>query len=420
MPRRTVSSRASFARAGTRGPKRAWSRPRASTSPRWTSWARHRPSGSCSSGNALILGRGVWGAVAIAMLLHAPPADAATGQKARAPQPRAILAARAARDSARAAWLRERWSGTFARLRAARTRLDEASRRYRAVLLEAEIPAALPRRERDTWAAVSMDLAEEGAWPRAFRLLSGPLASPPHLLSVQALAAGKTQSPAEGLEVLGWPPDRARRSSAKADEAALFVAATLSDSAGLARASRSARWLLLGEGRPSTARAWARTSLVRSLVSGGEPLLAKEILARAPSRTNQETLLLADLTAAAGDTVAAARMLVTAAARTDFATADRYAAARRAASWMLGPAADSLSEREWMGLLRSLADVGESSLALRLMDSRRRPPPDPTAASDREDLRASLLYRAKRYEAAAAAYRVLLARPRRTPAARAD
>ncbi|HMI30914.1 MAG TPA: lytic transglycosylase domain-containing protein, partial [Candidatus Limnocylindrales bacterium] len=121
-----------------------------------------------------------------------------------------------------------------------------------------------------------------------------------------------------------------------------------------------------------------------------------------------------------GDTTAAARLLAGTAARADIATADRYAAAKRAAGWLLGPAADSLSEREWMGLLRSLADIGEASLALRLMDARRQPPPDFAAASERDGLRPSLLYRARRYEAAATAYRNLLSRPVRSPASRAD
>ena len=68
---------------------------------------------------------------------------------------------------------------------------------------------------------------------------------------------------------------------------------------------------------------------------------------------------------------------------------------------------------------RALADVGEVTLSLRLLEARRKPAPDPAAAVEREDLRASLLYRARRYEAAASAYRGLVARPRR-PALRAD
>ncbi len=265
-----------------------------------------------------------------------------------------------------------------------------------------------------------MDLAERGAWAKALALLRGPLDSPMALLPVEALAAGSAESPAAGFRVLAWNPDRAPEGAKGLDEAELFVAANLSDSAGIPRSARSARWLLLEDGRPLIARSWARLSLVRSLAASGEPLLAREILARASSRTSQETLLLADLTAAARDTTSAARLLVATAARSDLAMADRYAAAKRAGGWLLGPNADSLGEREWMGLLRSLADVGEPSLSLRLLDARRKVAPDPVAAADREDLRASLLYKAHRYEAAAGAYRNLLARGKRPGAARAD
>jgi soluble lytic murein transglycosylase-like protein len=369
----------------------------------------------------LILGRGgVWAAAAIAVLSHAAPATSAPAG-AKAPASHEILTSRAARDAARAAWLHERWSGTLATLRGAQTRLDQASTRYGTALHDARLPSALSPREREAWTAVAMDLAEAGAWPKVSDLLRGPLGSPPALLPIQALAAGRTQSPASGLSVLAWPPDRPRTAAARRlDEAGLFVAATLSDSARIARAARAARWRLAEDGRPATARSWARASLVRSLQRGGEPLLARAILARAASRTNQETLLLAEITASVGDTLAAARFLAAVAARTDIATADRYAAAKRAAGWLLGPAADSLSEREWMGLLRSLADIGEASLALRLMEARRLPPPDFAAASERDGLRPSLLYRARRYEAAATAYRNLLSRPVRSPASRAD
>src|SRR5262249_31612474 len=163
-------------------------------------------------------------------------------------------------------------------------------------------------------------------------------------LPVEALAAGNAESPDAGLRVLGWPRSRSM------DEAGLFVAATLSDSARASMSSRSARWLLLEGRRSATARAWARTSLARSLASGGEPLLARELLARDPSRSTAETLLLADLTVAAGDTLAGARLLAASAGRGDLATADRYAAAKKAAGWVLGPAAEALTEKEWMGL----------------------------------------------------------------------
>jgi len=364
---------------------------------------------------------------AMAASLHAPsahPAAAAAAASAlRATRPAGsheILAARAARDSARAVWLRQRWSGSLQALRIAQAGLDRASERYTLALGQVLLPARVPQRDRAAWTEVAMDLAGRGAWSKALGLLRGPLDSPPSLLPVEALAAGNVESPGAGLSVLGWRPDRAPKGVRATDEAGLYVAAALSDSAGVARSARCARWLLLEDRRAATARAWARLSLARSFSGAGEPLLAREILARASSRTNAETLLLADLTAAAGDTAAAARLLAAIAVRADVATADRYAAAKKAAGWLQGPAADSLGEREWMGLLRSLGDIGEAPLSLRLMDARRRGAPEAAAAAEREDLRASLLYKARRYEAAGTAYRTLLARARRPAASRAD
>jgi len=339
----------------------------------------------------------------------------------RAPRPgHAILEAKAARDSARAAWTRERWSGTLAGLRKAQERLDAASDRYRLALRDAPLPATVPAREREAWGEVALELAESGVWGRSLELLRGPLRSPPAFRPIEALAAGTTRTPKAGLDVLPWPPDRVSRARS-ADEATLYVAAQLSDAAALPPSARTARWLLLDEGRPATARAWARITLARSLARAGETLLAREILARARSRTSQENLLFADLTASLGDTVAAAHQLSGIAARTDLPTADRYAAAMRAAGWAQGAVTpDSMSEREWMGLLRSLNDVGEPSLALRLLDARRKPAPDAAATAEREDLRALLLYRARRYENAAAEYRRLLTRAKRPAPSRAD
>ena len=361
--------------------------------------------------------------MAIAVLLCAPPflSSPALAAKRPARPGHEILAAKSARDSARAAWTRERWSGTLSGLRAAQARLDAASDRFRIALRDAPLPATIPSREREAWSEVALELAESGAWQKSLGLLRGPLGSPPLLRPIEALAAGTTRTPKAGLDMLPWPPDRALRSGRGADEATLFVAAQLSDSAALARSARTARWFLLDESRPATARAWARISLARSLARGGEPLLARELLARARSRTSQENLLLADLTASTGDTVAAAHQLSGIAARTDLPTSDRYAAAMRAAGWAQGTVTpDSMSEREWMGLLRSLNDVGEPSLALRLLDARRKAAPDAAASAEREDLRAMLLYRARRYENAAAEYRRLLTRAKRPQPSRAD
>lgn len=335
-----------------------------------------------------------------------------------------MLTARAAREAARSAWLTARWSGTLAALREAQARWDQASEKYRSVLRTDPLPAVVAPKQRDAWTSVAMDLVENGEWARGLSLLRGPLASERSLVSIRALAAGRLESPAAGLRVLGWPPDArsaslSERPSAR-DEAQLYAAATLSDSAESRRAARAARWHLLGERRPDRARSWARYSLARSLLGSGEPLLAKAILSREPSRTNQETLLLAEITAATGDTATAARSLIAAAARGDLATADRYASAKRASGWTQGTILDSLSEREWMSFVRALADVGEPSLALRVLEGRRKQPPDAAAASERENVRAFLLYRARRYEASSAAYRGLLSRPGIPPGGRAD
>jgi len=352
--------------------------------------------------------------VALAAGLLVP---AALGAAPTRPASRAIPAALASRDSARLVWTRARWGGTLASLRDAQRRLDAASERYGLALDQGALPTTILPRDRAAWSGVAMDLAERGSWARALALLRGPLGEPVSLLPVEALAAGRVTSPVAGLGVLGWNPGRAPHGIKSADEAALYAAATLSDSAGFPRSARSARWLLLDPGRPATARAWARASLARSLAAGGERLLARDLLTRA-SRTTAETLLLADLMAATGDTLPAVRLLIATAGQGGLATSDRYAAVKRAAGWLPGSTVDSLSEREAMALIRALSDVGEATLSLRLLDARRRPAPDAAAAGDREDLRASLLYKARRYEAAASAYRGLSSR--RRSALRAD
>ena len=372
----------------------------------------------------------MWVGAAIAVLLHAPlaflpPAVAQPKRPARsAASSHEILAARAARETARSEWMRARWSGTLSALRDAQGRWDLATERYRSILRSTPLPAHVPRNQREAWIAVAMDLAEAGEWPRTLGLLSGALAEERSLASLRGLAKGRLESPAAGLRSLGWPPDARGGSfsepSSTGDEAALYVAATLSDSAGSRRAARAARWRLLKEGRPASARAWARYTLARALLGGGESLLAKAILSKEPSRTNQETLLLAEITAATGDTATAARSLIAAATRGELATADRYAAAKRAAGWAQGAVLDALGEREWMSFVRALADVGEAPLGLRVMEGRRAPPPDAAAASERETARAFLLYRARRYEAAAAAYRELLSRRGVPSSGRAD
>src|SRR5436309_736321 len=273
--RPTVSFPANSGRRGTRAPTTAGWRRRASTSPRWTSWARHKPSAWCCSGNGgLNLGRGLWVGAALAVFVHAPLAFPSTAWAQSGPSPRSpgpsheILTARAAREAARSRWLTARWSGTLAALREAQVRWDQASETYRSVLRTAPLPAASSRRRMDAWTSVAMDLVENGEWARGLTLLRGPLASERSLVSIHALAAARLESPAAGLRVLGWPPDarssfRAERPSAR-DEAQLYVAATLSDSAGSPRSARAARWHMLEERRPDRARSWARYSLARA------------------------------------------------------------------------------------------------------------------------------------------------------------
>lgn len=342
-----------------------------------------------------------------------------------------ILTVQAALGAARAAWNRARWGGSLDSLQGAQLRLECESNRYRSALRSAPLPVRLSPKQIAEWIPVALDLAEAGEWQRALQLLRGPLSSERSLLALHARAAARVSSPAAGLEVLGWPPHRRGR-EAPAEPvtlegrarkpwtaAELFVASTLSDSAGWTAAARSARWLLFDDRRPAAARIWARRSLARELAERGERRLSIALLSRDPARTTRETILLADLTAASGDSAAAARLLIAVAARSDLPTSDRYAAARRAAGWLFGAVSDSLAEGDWLSLLRSLADVGEAPLALQVMSSRRTAPAD-SAAGERAELRASLLSRARRYDAATDAYRVLLARGGLTPTARAE
>jgi len=190
----------------------------------------------------------------LAWLLLAPPASAATSAR---PAGRELLAALASRDSARTQWVHARWRGSLASLRAAQQRLDRASDRYGTLLDQSVLPSAIAARDRNAWSKIAMELAERGSWTRALALLRGPLGSPAILLPVEALAAGRVESPAAALGILGFAPSRAPHDL---DEAALYVASAISDSAGLARSSRAARWLLLVDSRrPATARSWGQS-----------------------------------------------------------------------------------------------------------------------------------------------------------------
>ncbi|MBI4363874.1 MAG: lytic transglycosylase domain-containing protein [Candidatus Latescibacteria bacterium] len=390
-------------------------------------------------------------ALAACLCVESGPAEAegaafSLAEAERAPSstpksPAALLEARSALGRARASWLDARWGGSFAGLRRAQAILDAASGRYDSLLHSVPLPRTLSAAQAAPWVPVAMDLAEAGEWARADRLLRGALASDRDLLALRAHVVSRLESPSAGLHVLGWPPDGraggagsgrgtisapARRTVSERpgsgeEEAERFVAAALSDSAGLWRAGRAARWELLEPIRSAAARAWARISIARSLAVQGHRSLAREFLAREPSsRTTQETLLFADLTASARDTTRAVRALVSAAGKLHVSTADRFALAKRAGGWSLGATADSLAEADWLSLMHSLSDVGEASLALRLLDARKGKPAEERAAAEREALRASLLLKARRYESAAHAYRSLLRHEGATPRERAD
>ncbi len=342
--------------------------------------------------------------------------------QAASPSTSPLFAARSQLLDARAAYSRARWMGTLAEIKGAAARLDRASRAYKAVLRSAALPASIPAAQSSRWTPVALDLAEAEEWDKLLALLRGPLARARALLPLCAHALGRVESPTAGLIALGWPPDRRDpaegprlwdligRAPTAGDEAGLFVAASLSDSAGQRRAARAARWRLLEEGRPATARSWARASLAGLLAAEGESLLARAILEREPSRTITETILLAELTVAGGDSASGTRSLILPAASIDRPTRDRFACARRSGVWAQGPVADSLSEEEWRSLARALGDLGEAATGLRVVAARRVKPRDAAAAVERDQLQAWLLFKARKYEPAGAAYRSLLAR----------
>jgi len=369
------------------------------------------------------LALGAWlGAVPAGGAGALPAVSSAASPSALAVPPSPLFAARSQLIDARAAYSRARWTGTLAEIKEMAARLDRLSRAYETALRSSAIPASIPAPQVSMWIPVALDLAEAEEWTKLVALLRGPLAREPALLSLRAHALGRVDSPAVALNALGWPPDGRDapegpllwdlfgRSVAVGDEASLFVASSLSDSVGLRRAGRAARWRLAEEGRPATARTWARSSLARSLAAQGESLLARAILEKEPSRTIAETILLAELTVAGGDSASGARSLAALASSNYLSTADRFACARRAGTWAQGSVADSLTGEEWRSLARALGDVGEAAIGLKVFAARGLKPSDPDSAAEQDGLHAWLLFKARRYETASAAYRALLDR----------
>jgi soluble lytic murein transglycosylase-like protein len=331
-----------------------------------------------------------------------------------------------------------RWSGALAdilpvlaRRAAAESTYLDALERWSAA---GEHPAPA-RAARASYRAAALDLVERNRLDAALRLLDGPLRSDPLTLPVRARVTGLRASSDSGLAVLGWPPDRrvpgARpmrferlgASGSEEDEAAYVVAASLSDSAGLPRAERAALWRLVESPRATT-RSYGRVLLVQSLLASGEPRLVAALLEQAKDIDDDERLLLAnlraDFAASLGDTLWAVQWLVGAAGNTRLGTAERYAAATRAASWLRGARTDSLSETSWLVLVKTLGDVGEAETGLAVLHQRRVAATDSAAGLARAEMEAALLAKMRRYTDAASAYAALLARGGLPAATRAD
>ncbi len=372
---------------------------------------------------------------AAAVILAWPAAAPAAGPAAalRANPVARALERGAARDRARAAFLEARWAGSLGDIRRSLPGLERADTAYAAALaaLASEPWAAAPRRGTAPprlesvlppaeLASLALDLGARDLWGAARGVLDGPLRRVEELQPVRAWARGAVSGPAAGLEVLDWPTDRrsdeetrprrpdGRARSGHEDPFALWTAAALSDSAGLARPARAALWRLRENADSPMFRKAARLALARHLFAAGEPRLAGAILESEPSRSVEETTLLAQMLAAGGDTLAAIGWLLDAAAHAGSA-AERYAAAMPAARAALAGRVDSLDETQFGYLASTLGSLGEADLALRLMD-RRGPTADPAAARQRAELRATLLAKTRKYADAARAYRALLER----------
>ncbi|HEX7079221.1 MAG TPA: lytic transglycosylase domain-containing protein [Candidatus Eisenbacteria bacterium] len=347
-----------------------------------------------------------------------PAAAAGPAAPAHAPE---WVALRQRFAEARAARRAARWGGSLPEVVAALEREAEAESSYldavAAWLRGGERPAAARAETR----LAALDALEAGRESLGHRILDGPLRDDREFLPLRARELGASGEADSGLALLGWPADRrpsrgagiVRRAAAPvspSDEAALFVANALSDSLGDRRAARSALWALLGSDPSVASRREARLRLARSLLEDAMPRLALATVAPEEETGGDAALLAADARAGAGDTLDGATRLALIAAPRGLSTADRHALATRAAAWLRGARADSVSEGAWMGLVTALGELGEPEAGLALLRARGRPAPDSAAALVRAEAEASLLGRAKKNDAAAGAYRALLAR----------
>jgi hypothetical protein len=313
-----------------------------------------------------------------------------------------------------------RWTGTLDDLvRAQRTEAHLESLYLNTLALGSLEGAA----DRDVWRAAALDAYEDGRVPLAERILAGPLRSDPELVAIRARATLPRGEPDSGLALLGWPPERRRAPGAAPPKSlghpALFVASTLADSAGDPAASRAALWTILESDPTPAARRTARLRLGQRLAFAGQPRLAIAVVTSEETESVEAALLAANARASVGDSVAALARLSGFSSTRGLPVADRYAAAVRAASWARGRLADSLDERVWLGLLRTLDYIGEPTSGLAVLQARRAAPRDSAAALERADVQASLLARARKHPEAAAAFSRLLARRDRPAADRA-
>lgn len=334
----------------------------------------------------------------------------------------------------REAWLRARtarrearWTGSLEDL-VRSLRLEASLESLYLDALAAASPTAPSRRVHggepspEAWRAAALDALEAGRTDLGMRILAGPSREDPSLLALRARATLGHATPDSGLRILSWPPDARMTSKSgtprSLDLPALFVAGVLADSAGEPGAARAAYWKILASNPSPAARRTARLRLARLLLDGGQPRLAMAVLGPEEEASSEAALLAASARAAAGDSVAATTRLAIFAATRGAPTADRYAAAMRATSWARGHLADSLDERAWIGLLRALDYVGEPSAGLSLLAARKKAPADSAAAIERADVEASLLAKARKHDAAAAAFARLLSRRDRPSADR--
>jgi soluble lytic murein transglycosylase-like protein len=362
---------------------------------------------------------------------RAPHARRAAARHAAAPRyPHALALAlrrRAESERGRDRLADARWGGSLDDIRRALRASDRADSAYAAALdalgeggpMRRGLPGRIEGSHADSLGGLALDLVARRRYAAAEVLLGGPLHRDRRLLPLRAWARGRAEGAEAGLKLLDWPPERRAGAhlvrgvrgdaptSLDPQDLALWVAASLSDSAGDGRAARAALWTLVRQGGSPAVREAARLSLARRLFAEGEPALAASVLTREPGRSLEETTLLARILKSGGDTLSAIGWLLQA-VQSSRSAAERYAAAMPAAEAALKGRVDSLTADQFTLLATTLGSLGEADLALKLLD--RRGPPPAAEADDRQELRASLLLRARRYDDAAKLYRTLLAR----------